>query len=163
MSKLEPNPDLFRTAPYAVPPAPLADPTTALILDQNENPIPPSAAAVEAMARALKDAPLYPDARSTALREAIAAAEGLSADQVVCGHGSEELIFLTLRAYAWRGAEVVYPKSTFAIFRKAGELAGATLKPAAEKDLGVDVDAILAEVTPATRRSEEHTSELQSH
>jgi histidinol-phosphate aminotransferase len=150
MSSLQPNPDLFRTPPYAVPAAKLADPATALLLDQNENPIPPSPAAREAALKALDEAPLYPDARSTRLREAIAAAEGLDPDQVVCGHGSEELIFLIARAFAWRGAEIVFPRSTFAIFRKAGELAGATLKPAAERDLHVDVDAILAEVTDAT-------------
>jgi len=150
-SLLKPNPDALRTGGYSVPPAALRDPATAIRLDANENPIPPSEKALAAAAEALTGAIRYPDPLSTALRRAIAEAEGLPADQIVCGHGSEELIFMLARTWLQRGDEMVLPATTFSIFRIAGLLAGAEIVSAPENRLRLDVDALLACVTDRTR------------
>ena len=59
-------------------------------LNTNENPYPPSPKALEALRAAAGDSlRLYPDPECTELRAAIAAAHGLSPEQVFPGNGSD--------------------------------------------------------------------------
>ena len=70
-------------------------------INTNENPYPPSPAVDEAIRAAMGDAlRLYPDPRSMALREEAARLHGLSADQVIFGNGSDDLLNLLTRAFA---------------------------------------------------------------
>lgn len=62
-------------------------------LNTNENPYPPSPRVAEVLrsfdAASLR---LYPDMDATALREAISAVEGVPADWMFCGNGSDEVL-----------------------------------------------------------------------
>lgn len=84
----------------------------------------------------------YPDTKMDALRHAIADGEGLRADQVLLGNGSDEIIQLALIAVD-RGACVI-PRPTFVMY----EIISRWLKrPVAsvplEKDFSLNADAFL--------------------
>src|SRR5690606_26695799 len=64
------------------------DPATIIKLASNENPRGPSPKAVAAAAAALGQAELYPDGGCFALREKLAVARGLKAEQFAIGNGS---------------------------------------------------------------------------
>src|ERR1035437_9022799 len=63
-------------------------------LASNENPLGPSAKALAAMRKVGKKLFLYPDGASTSLRAAVARKAGVTADRVIIGAGSHELIEL---------------------------------------------------------------------
>lgn len=70
-------------------------------LNTNENPYPPSPAVDEALRAAMGDVlRLYPDPRSTALRETAAKLHGLDSSQVIFGNGSDDVLNLLVRAFA---------------------------------------------------------------
>jgi histidinol-phosphate aminotransferase len=120
-------------------------------LSQNENASPPSPAAIEAARAALAEANRYPDGDAGPLRQAIAAAEKLSAERIVCAAGSMELLSLLSHAYLGPGDEVVVSEHGYLFFRTVARQVGAGIAVASERDLAMDVDAILERVGPRTR------------
>ncbi|MDQ8183074.1 histidinol-phosphate transaminase [Pelagicoccus sp. SDUM812005] len=70
-------------------------------INTNENPYPPSPsvslAIQEAMGEGLR---LYPDPRSSALREEAARLHGVTPEQVIFGNGSDDILNLLVRAFA---------------------------------------------------------------
>jgi histidinol-phosphate aminotransferase len=65
--------------------------------------------------------------------------------------GSDELLALLAMAFAGAGDEVLYPEHGFSMYRIFALSAGAAPVVAPERDRAVDVDALLARVTPKTR------------
>jgi histidinol-phosphate aminotransferase len=120
-------------------------------LSSNESPIGASAKAVEAFQKAGQSLERYPDGSATALREAIARRYGLSADRIVCGAGSDELLQLLAHAYLGEGDEAIYSQYGFLVYPIAIASNGATAVVAPEKNHTTDVDAMIARVTPKTR------------
>ena len=76
-------------------------------LDSNENPHGPSPRAIAAMKAASDSVAFYPDAGTMALRKMIGDGVGVSADRVVMGNGSEDLIGAIFRAVLRPGDHVV--------------------------------------------------------
>ena len=68
-------------------------------LSSNETPLGASPKATAAYKAAAETMHLYADGAATELRQAIARAYGLSADRIVCGAGSDEIIALLAHAY----------------------------------------------------------------
>lgn len=120
-------------------------------LSANENPLGCSAQAAAALAEARTTLARYPDPASSALREALGAAYGLEAEQIVCGTGSDELLNLIAMGYAGAGDEVVYVRYGFAVYDIAARKCAATPVIAPDSDYGTDVDALLASVNEKTR------------
>lgn len=120
-------------------------------LDQNENAADPSPAAMAAARAALIEANRYPEGDAASLRTAIAEAEGLPANQIICGAGSMELLGLLAQAYLRPGDEAVVSRYGYLYFRSVAEICGARAVLAPERGLTADVDALLASVTPKTR------------
>ncbi len=120
-------------------------------LSANETPLGPSPAAVEAYKRGVDRLQDYPDGASTGLREAIAARFGLDPARIVCGCGSDDVLHLLAQAYVGPGDEAVISRHGFLVNRIAVLAAGGTPVVADERDLTVDVDALLAKVTPRTK------------
>ncbi|MFD1702399.1 pyridoxal phosphate-dependent aminotransferase [Methylopila henanensis] len=120
-------------------------------LSSNETPLGPSPAAIAAFRAAADGLEIYPDGQSRALREAIARANGLDPDRIVCGAGSDELLSLLAYAYLEPGDEGVFCEHGFLVYRIAILAAGGVPVVAPETDLTADVDAILARVTERTR------------
>src|SRR5262249_22630989 len=102
-----PRPHLRSLAPFALADRTVAAHLRAIHLAQNENAPPPGAAALAAMRATLANVNRYPEADAVSLRQAIADAENLAADRVVCGAGSMELLALLAHAYVGPGDEIV--------------------------------------------------------
>ena len=120
-------------------------------LSSNESPLGPSPKAVTAIRAAAEGLHLYPDSGSAALREALAAANGIEAARIVCGSGSDELLFMLAAAYLGPATEALITEHAFAIFHIATRARSATPVFVPERNLTTDVDAILARVTERTR------------
>jgi histidinol-phosphate aminotransferase len=120
-------------------------------LSSNESALGPSPRAVEAYRAAAAKLHRYPDGTATALREAIAARHGLDPARIVCGAGSDELLYNLARAYAGPGDEIVMSRHGFNIYPIVTRAVGATLVVAEETDLVFDVDAVLGSVSERTR------------
>ena len=111
--------------------------------------VPPGArAAYEAAAG---DLHRYPDTGSMELRRAIGARFGLDPARIVCGAGSDDLIYQLCLAYGGPGTELVMSEHGFSIYEIAGQYAGCRVRKAPERHLTANVDALLAEVSGATR------------
>ena len=93
----------------------------------NVNPLGPSSSAVRAAKRALTEMHLYPDPGMTGLRKAIARYFGIKPEQVTCGNGSTELIYLIPRVF--RPRKVLVPMPAFTEYAAAASVAGAEVVP----------------------------------
>ena len=120
-------------------------------LSSNESCFGPSLATLAAYERAAEQIHRYPDGSQTSLRQAIARVHGIDADRIVCGNGSEELIGLFIRCYLGEGDEILLSQNHFMMCSIYGKGQGASIVLAPERDDKVDVDAMLARITPRTR------------
>jgi histidinol-phosphate aminotransferase len=145
-----PRPHILSLAPYALADLSVAGRLRAIHLAQNENATPPGAAALQAVQAAMANINRYPEGDAGTLRHAIAAAENLSADRIVCGAGSMELLALLAQAYLGPGDEVVVSEYGYIFFRTVTELAGARFVLAPEREFSTDIDAMLSRVGPRT-------------
>jgi histidinol-phosphate aminotransferase len=85
------------------------------------------------------------------LRQAIADVHGLNVANIVCFNGSDEALALLSRIYLGPGDEAIHTEHGFLAYPIYAKAAGATPVMAKEKDERVDVDAVLAAVTPHTK------------
>jgi len=100
--------------PFAAASAPRASSGAGIVdLSSNENPYGPSPAALDAMARSQSVAGRYPDEAERATAEAIARSHGVSADRVVLGAGSSEVLRLCDAAFLGPGRTLVVAEPTF--------------------------------------------------
>jgi histidinol-phosphate aminotransferase len=151
MNRPQPRPGVLDIAPYV--PGKSSAPGVAKVfkLSSNETPLGPSANAIAAYRAAGEHLEDYPDGSAAALREAIGAVFGLDPDRIVCGAGSDDLLYLLARAYLTDGDEGIYTKHGFVVYPIATMGTGAKAIAAGEKDFTADVDAILKAVTPKTK------------
>lgn len=100
-------------------------------LNQNESPFDvPREIKERVLARAVERPwNIYPDFESMALREAIARAYGFSADNVLVGNGSNELLGAAIGTFVGPGTPVVFPRPTFTLYEKLVTIAGGTPVP----------------------------------
>jgi histidinol-phosphate aminotransferase len=120
-------------------------------LSSNEGAFGPPQAAIAAYQAMAPELHRYPDGSYAALRQAIGARFHLDPERIVCGVGSDEIISMLALSYGGAGTEVIMSAHGFSMYEIAGRYAGSTVRRAAERDLTADVDAILAEVSDATR------------
>lgn len=86
-------------------------------LNTNECPYPPAPGVAEAIRRAAGDGlRLYPDPECTALREAIAAREGLRPQQIFCSNGSDEVLAFAFQAFFDPERDIVFPRITYSFY-----------------------------------------------
>lgn len=121
-------------------------------LASNEGPFPPMPRAVEAIRASASGARVYPDPGSWALRDALAARLGLSADQVLPGPGVDGLIKLMCLALLDPGDEIAMGWPSFLSWRVGAQIQGAGVRTAALRpDGSYDLDALAAQVTDRTK------------
>ncbi len=120
-------------------------------LSSNETPLGPSPNAVAAYKKAADRLEDYPDGAHTALREAIGRTFGLDPDRIVCGAGSDELLNFLAHTYLEDGDEAVYSAHGFLMYPIYTLQTGAKPVAVPEKNLTIDVDAMLTSVTPHTK------------
>ncbi|MEI7769494.1 MAG: histidinol-phosphate transaminase [Chloroflexales bacterium] len=108
----------------------IAGPSVDLVkLSSNENPLGPSPMALAAILEAAAGVHRYPDAGSTALRQALAERAGLDPGNVTCSNGSDELILLLCVGLLREGDEAVMADGTFISYlMRTLELGGRPLR-----------------------------------
>jgi histidinol-phosphate aminotransferase len=147
----KPLPHVSAMAPFVLAERKVAAHLKPIHLAQNENAASPGAAALAAVRAAEAGLNRYPEADAATLRHAIAAAEQLDADRIICGAGSMELLALLAQAYLGPDDEAVISENGYIFFRTVAEAVGARFVQAPECDFHADIDAMLARVGPRTR------------
>jgi histidinol-phosphate aminotransferase len=148
---LLPRPEILDIEPYSPGVSKLPGVNRVTKLSSNEGAFGPPPGALRALEGVAGDFHRYPDGGATRLREAIAARFGLDAARIVCGAGSDDLIYLLCHIFGGAGTELIMTAHGFSIYQIAGRLAGCTVVKVPERNLTADIDAILAAVSPATR------------
>lgn len=124
----------------------------AIKVASNENPLGPSPKALAAIPAALSQLHLYPDAGGFALRRALSAKLGVPLEQLTLGNGSNDLLYQLVLATCEMADEVLSHKYAFLSYRLSAQVAGRPFVAApTTPDLGCDVDALLAAITPNTK------------
>lgn len=120
-------------------------------LSSNESPLGASPKAMDAVKAIADKLATYPEGSSIELRETLAELNGLEAERIVVGAGSDELLHLLAQTYLGDGDEAVMNQYGFLMYPIVAKGAGATPVCAKAKDFTADVDALLAAVTPRTK------------
>lgn len=148
---IRPQPGIMDIALYQSGASHVEGQSNILKLSSNENPLGPSDAAKDAVARTVHDMHRYPSTDHGPLRRAIGETWGLDPDRVICGVGSDEIIHFLCQCYAGPGDEVIHTEHGFAMYRISTLAAGATPVEVTENDRVTDVDAILTACTEKTK------------
>jgi len=127
-------------------------PTESVIkLDANENPYGCSPKVSQALA-AYDCLNIYYDAGQTELRKLIQGYTGVSAEHIVAGNGSCELIDLLVRLFVEPGDEVIYCVPTFIMYRFSTEMyGGKPVEVLRDEDFAIDITAVKAAINKRTK------------
>jgi histidinol-phosphate aminotransferase len=126
--------------------------TNAIKLASNENPLPPVAAILTAVAEAAAGANRYADHRATAVRERLASWLDVDVEGITVGAGSVGLLQQLFLTYVDPGDEVVYPWRSFEVYPVYAQLMnGKAVTIPLTSAHAFDLDAVAAAVTPATK------------
>jgi histidinol-phosphate aminotransferase len=120
-------------------------------LASNENPWGPSPKAVQAIRESLGNLHRYPDGSCYRLTHALADKLGFSADEIVLGNGSNEIIEMLVKAYVQTGDEVITSHPSFLMYQKIVQVRGGVNIIIPLSRMQHDLAAILAAVTAKTR------------
>ncbi len=151
MSGPRARPEVMRIEPYVGGASKAKGTNRSIKLSSNEGAfgVPPGAqAAVLALAG---EQHRYPDGGALELRQAIGAKFGLDPARIVCGAGSDDILYQLCLAYGGPGTDLIMSRHGFSIYAIAGTYAGCRIIKTEERALTADVDAILAASGPATR------------
>lgn len=127
------------------------DPAGIIKLASNENPLGPSAKALEAAHNALAEMCRYPDGNGFTLKAKLASRLGVSPGQITLGNGSNDVLEVITRCFADSSAEVVFSQYAFAVYPLVTQAIGAKGVAVPARDWGHNLDAMAAAVTERTR------------
>jgi histidinol-phosphate aminotransferase len=117
----------------------------------NENLLPPSQKVLDSILEAARNGNLYPDS-GVRLRQMLGERAGLSAEEVVLGNGSTDIINIVVHTFVAPGDEVVISVPTFPMYEARVRIAGGeTVLVPMSGDFYWDIDAILRAITPHTK------------
>lgn len=124
----------------------------AVKLASNECPMPPAPAVLDALCRAAQEVTRYPDGSAFALRQELAAALSVGTDELVFGHGSNEVIDLLCRTLCTPADHAIVGVPSFVAYELCLKAANIphTRVPLREH-LYWDLDALSAAIQPNTR------------
>lgn len=132
--------------------APVDDSAADLVyIASNESAHGASPEAVAAAAEALRTMERYPNDGPERVAAAIAERFGLDAGRIVCGNGSDDILSRLARAFLAPGDELIHSVNGYQKIPNYAHASNAVPVKVKDCDFTVDVDAMLAAVTPATR------------
>ena len=120
-------------------------------LASNENPLGASPRALATLGQAHADSARYPDSNGFVLKAALAAKYGVTADQIVLGNGSNEVLELAARVFLSPGVSAVYSQYAFTVYPLAIQSSGARGIKVPARDFGHDPEAMLEAICESTR------------
>ncbi|MFA6170083.1 MAG: histidinol-phosphate transaminase [Candidatus Margulisiibacteriota bacterium] len=88
----------------------------AIKLASNENPFGPSPKAIDALKQAAGRSQVYPDQQALSLRNKLAESFGLTADSIVVGNGSDEIMLMITTAFLSAGEEAIICRNSFSLY-----------------------------------------------
>jgi histidinol-phosphate aminotransferase len=120
-------------------------------LDQNENPLGPSAKVLQAIRNNLKLTSVYPDGQAVDLKKILAKKMKIKSSNLILGNGSDEIMLMIAAAFFNPEDEVIIPQGTFSIYEHVSRLFGA--KPIFVKlnNFCVDLEKIEQSINPRTK------------
>ncbi len=151
MTGPQPRPEILGIDPYVGGESKAPGQNRVVKLSSNEGAFGPPPAAQAAYGAQSADLHRYPDGSAAELRRAIGRRFTLDPERIVCGAGSDELIYLLCSCYGRPGGEIIMSRHGFSLYEIAGQASGMTTVKAPERNLAADVDAMLAAVSPRTR------------
>ena len=125
--------------------------TDIIKLASNENPLGPSPKAVQAICEAAADVRLYPDNDCYQLRKALSAHLNVPGDQILLGHGSDELIHNIGLAFVNPGDEVMMCAGPFSQYEFTAKLMDATPVYVPMEDFRNDVGEMARRLSEKTK------------
>src|SRR5262249_33536092 len=125
--------------------------TDVIKLASNENPLGPSERVMKAIVEALPHLNRYPDGSGYYLRQALASRNGVSADHIILGNGSNDLIELVVRAFLRAGEEAVIPHPSFVVYPMIVQAAGGIRVVVTLREHRLDLEAMARAITPMTK------------
>jgi histidinol-phosphate aminotransferase len=96
-------------------------------LNTNENPYPPPDEIFQTLPGQLSKARLYPDPVSQELRQAAGRVYGISADRVIAGNGSDDILNIALRTFVNPGETVAFLDLTYSLYETITRVHGANI------------------------------------
>ncbi len=120
-------------------------------LASNENPLGPSPKAVEAIRAAATEIRFYPDNDCYELRRALSAHLAIPGEQLLFGHGSDELIHNIGLAFVSPGDEVMMCCGPFSQYEFTAKLMDTKPVMVPLKNWGYDLGAMAKAITPRTK------------
>jgi histidinol-phosphate aminotransferase len=120
-------------------------------LGSNENPWGASPRVQAALANALQDAAFYPDPSSDILRHALAVKLGITPERLAFGNGSEDLISICAHSFLSPGEQMITILPSFGLHVIYSQAIGADVRIVPSTNYNIDVDGIIAALTPRTR------------
>jgi histidinol-phosphate aminotransferase len=95
----------------------------------------------------------YPDPECWKLRQALAKRSGVTAEQLIVGNGSDEIIRDLLTAYGGTGTQTVFPIPTFGMFRILTLVTGGKpVEVRLKDDWSLDIPSLLRELKAEATR-----------
>lgn len=114
-------------------------------LNTNENPYAPSPRVSDALAKILADdLRVYPDPSSMTLRNRLAEVHAVSAEQIIVGNGSDEILALSTRAFVENDTSIGYCDTTYSLYPVLAEIRDVRKRPVS---LGQDFEWRMPEHT----------------
>ena len=146
-----PRLEILNIHPYVAGESSIAGANRTIKLSSNEGAFGVPPGAQKAIQAAITESFRYPDGGCEALRAALGKRWGLDPQRIVCGAGSDDLLYQLCHSYGGPGRDIVMSAHGFTIYEIAGVYAGSKVIKVPERDLCTDLDAMLAAVTPSTR------------
>jgi histidinol-phosphate aminotransferase len=121
-------------------------------LGSNENPFGTSPRVLSAIAAAVPEAALYPDAVCDGLRTALSLRLGVAPERLVFGNGSEDLIAISAHTFLSPDDEFVTILPSFGLHVLHAQALGARVRGVTVRpDYTLDVEEFVSALTPRTR------------
>src|SRR5262249_36540707 len=98
-----------------------------------------------------EDLSRYPDGNAFDLKAALSRRLAVSPEQIVLGNGSNDVLELVSQAFLRPGDRAVYAQHAFVVYPLATQARGAIGIEVQARDLGHDLPAMRAAITPQTR------------
>ena len=117
----------------------------------NENPLGPSPRALEAMRRAAAEVNLYPDNEVTDLRRRLAERHQVDPSMILVTAGTTSFLTIIGRTLLAPGLNAITGEQSFIIYPIVIKAAGGRMISVPMRNLGYDLDAILARIDAGTR------------
>jgi histidinol-phosphate aminotransferase len=146
-----PRPEILTISPYVGGESSIPGVNRSYKLSSNEGAFGVPPLAQKALREVAAETYRYPDGGAELLRQAIGKRWDLDPERIVCGAGSDDLLYQLCLAYGGPGRDIIMSEHGFTIYYIAGVYAGSRVIKVPERNLQPDLDAMLAAVSPSTK------------